>query len=164
MRRNADSSLFRNAGILLGLGLGGFFDGIMLHQLLQWHHLVSNVDYFDPTTLPGLRANIVADGLFHALTYALTAAGVFLLWMSMQRGQRGTGRKLIGLLLIGWGVFNIADSLIDHFLLGIHHINMTAPREQWLWWDLAFLAWGVAMLAVGWRLWRGAAGTRRATA
>jgi uncharacterized membrane protein len=163
MRRNADSSLFRNAGILLGLGLGGFFDGIMLHQLLQWHHLVSNVDYFDPTTLPGLRANIVADGLFHTLTYALSAAGVFLLWMSMQRGQRGTGRELIGLLLIGWGVFNIADSLIDHFLLGIHHINMTAPREQWLWWDLAFLAWGAAMLAAGWWLWRGAPGSRRAS-
>jgi uncharacterized membrane protein len=24
------------AGIALGLGLGGFFDGIVLHQLLQW--------------------------------------------------------------------------------------------------------------------------------
>jgi uncharacterized membrane protein len=26
------------AGIFLGLGLGGFFDGIVLHQILQWHH------------------------------------------------------------------------------------------------------------------------------
>jgi uncharacterized membrane protein len=156
MRRNADASLLRNAGVLLGLGLGGFCDGIVLHQLLQWHHLVSNVDDFDPATLPGLRANIVADGLFHALTYALTVTGVVLFWMSMQRGQRGTGREVVGLLLVGWGAFNIADSLIAHFLLGIHHINMTAPPEQWLWWDLAFLGLGVAMLATGWRLWRAA--------
>jgi hypothetical protein len=26
-------------GILLGLGLGGFVDGIVLHQILQWHHI-----------------------------------------------------------------------------------------------------------------------------
>ncbi len=25
------------AGILLGIGMGGFFDGILFHQLLQWH-------------------------------------------------------------------------------------------------------------------------------
>lgn len=30
-------------GILLGLSLGGFFDGILLHQILQWHHLLSLV-------------------------------------------------------------------------------------------------------------------------
>jgi uncharacterized membrane protein len=26
-------------GILLGVGLGGFVDGILLHQVLQWHHM-----------------------------------------------------------------------------------------------------------------------------
>jgi len=31
------------AGIFLGLGLGGFVDGILLHQILQWHHMLSNV-------------------------------------------------------------------------------------------------------------------------
>jgi Predicted membrane protein (DUF2243) len=30
-----------SAGILLDLGLGGFFDGIVLHQILQWHHMVT---------------------------------------------------------------------------------------------------------------------------
>jgi uncharacterized membrane protein len=29
------------SGILFGLGLGGFFDGIVLHQVLQWHHMLS---------------------------------------------------------------------------------------------------------------------------
>jgi uncharacterized membrane protein len=34
-----------SAGILFGLGLGGFFDGIVLHQILQWHHMVTNAGY-----------------------------------------------------------------------------------------------------------------------
>ena len=28
------------AGILYGLGLGGFIDGTVLHQILQWHHML----------------------------------------------------------------------------------------------------------------------------
>ena len=52
MSRPGDGALFRNAGILLGLGLGGFFDGIVLHQLLQRHHVVSSVDIFSPGASP----------------------------------------------------------------------------------------------------------------
>ena len=33
------------AGIFFGLGLGGFFDGIVLHQLLQWHHMITSAGY-----------------------------------------------------------------------------------------------------------------------
>ncbi|TIN47498.1 MAG: DUF2243 domain-containing protein, partial [Mesorhizobium sp.] len=29
--------------LLLGFALGGFFDGIVLHQILQWHHLLSGL-------------------------------------------------------------------------------------------------------------------------
>lgn len=32
------------AGIVLGLGQGGFFDGIVLHQILQWHHMFTNIE------------------------------------------------------------------------------------------------------------------------
>ena len=41
----------------LGFALGGFFDGILLHQILQWHHLLSLV--------PGvteLRMQVLWDG------------------------------------------------------------------------------------------------------
>ena len=31
------------AGILLGVGLGGFADGIALHQIAQWHNMGSAV-------------------------------------------------------------------------------------------------------------------------
>ena len=34
-----------SAGILFGLGLGGFFDGIILHQVLQWHHMLTSDGY-----------------------------------------------------------------------------------------------------------------------
>ena len=30
-----------SAGGLFGLGLGGFFDDIVMHQVLQWHHMLS---------------------------------------------------------------------------------------------------------------------------
>ena len=29
----------RLAGIVLGLGLGRFVDGITLHQIMQWHNV-----------------------------------------------------------------------------------------------------------------------------
>ena len=157
MARLGQQTDLRNAGVLLGLGLGGFFDGIVLHQLLQWHHMLSNVSFFSPETVPGLRTNTLADGLFHAVTYIFTVLGVALLWRALRSGERGTARRLIGLALLGWGLFNVVEGIIDHLLLGIHHVNETAPREQWFWWDIAFLLWGAAMIAGGWWLWRSVA-------
>jgi uncharacterized membrane protein len=164
MSQTVEQHQFRNAGLLLGLGLGGFFDGIVLHQLLQWHHLVSNVEYFSPTTVPGLRANTLADGLFHAVTYLFTVAGVALLWRGLHAGERTTARQFFGLFLLGWGLFNVVEGIVDHLLLGIHHINETVPREQWIWWDLGFLLWGAAMIIGGWWLWRGSTSSRASQA
>jgi uncharacterized membrane protein len=28
-------------GFLMGIGLGGFIDGILLHQILQWDHMLT---------------------------------------------------------------------------------------------------------------------------
>ena len=160
MSQPVEQTQLRNAGILLGLGLGGFFDGIVLHQLLQWHHLVSSVEFFSPATVPGLQTNTFADGLFHAVTYLCTIGGVALLWRALRAGETATARQLIGLVLLGWGFFNVVEGIIDHMLLGIHHVNETAPREQWIWWDLGFLLWGVAMIAGGWWLWHGGVASR----
>jgi uncharacterized membrane protein len=46
------------------------------------------------------------------------------------------------------------EGVMNHHLLGIHHVNETVPREQWIYWDLGFLAWGAAMLIGGWFLLR----------
>lgn len=69
----------RAPALLLGLGLGGFVDGIVLHQVLQWHHLVSDVEAYPTTTVAGLEVNTLADGFFHLVVSAvLVVAGLAL--------------------------------------------------------------------------------------
>lgn len=136
-------------GVLLGLGLGGFFDGIVLHQVLQWHHLLTSAGY-PATSVENLRINTFWDGLFHASTYLFTITGLGLLWAAVHRPHAAwSGKLLLGTLLAGWGSFNLVEGIVDHHLLGLHHVNETAPRSQWIYWDLGFLAWGAVMLVVG---------------
>ncbi|KMO44441.1 membrane protein [Methylobacterium tarhaniae] len=137
-------------GLLIGLGLGGFFDGIVLHQLLQWHHMLSS--WYPITSLEALALNTRWDGYFHSATYVLVVLGVFLLW---RRGGPFDGRRLAGAALLGWASFNLVEGVIDHQLLGVHHVNETVPRQDWPWWDAGFLAWGAAMAAAGGLLLRG---------
>jgi uncharacterized membrane protein len=141
------------SGVLLGLGLGGFFDGIVLHQILQWHHMVSHVDDYPTTTVAGLEANTLGDGLFHAATWVFTVVGLFLLWVALRRpnGPWST-RAFVGLLLLGWGLFNVVEGIVDHYLLELHHVREDSANQ--LAWDLGFLAWGAAMVVGGWLLWR----------
>jgi uncharacterized membrane protein len=142
------------AGILFGLGLGGFFDGIVLHQVLQWHHMLTSAGY-PADSVSNLQINTFWDGLFHALTYVFVAAGLAVLWRAARRTHlRWSSKLLAGALLMGFGLFNLVEGTVSHQILGIHHVNETAPREQWIYWDMGFLAWGAAMLAGGWLLLR----------
>ncbi len=135
-------------GILLGIGLGGFVDGIVFHQLLQWHHMVTVP--FPPQSLSNLKLNTLADGLFHAATWILTFLGLVLLVRARSRSPATwTLRGLVATLLIGFGAFNLAEGVVNHLMLGIHHVNETVPREQWIWWDIGFLGWGAGMLGTG---------------
>lgn len=138
------------AGILLGVGLGGFFDGIVLHQVLQWHHMVSTP--VPPDTVADLELNTLADGVFHAATWVVTLAGVLVLLLSGERRvEAGAHRPFGAGLLIGWGGFNLVEGLVDHHLLGLHHVR---PGPDQLAYDLGFLAWGLLMLVAGWALLR----------
>lgn len=142
------------AGILLGLGFGGFFDGIVFHQLLQWHHMLSSAG-FPPNSVQNLQVNTTADGAFHAATYVFTAAGLLVLWRALPLPRaRGAGWYLVGATLVGWGVFNVVEGVVNHHLLGIHHVREDVPVDQWLAWDLAFLLWGALMVLGGWWLTR----------
>jgi uncharacterized membrane protein len=143
-----------SAGILLGLGLGGFFDGIALHQLLQWHHLVTSAGY-PPDSVENLKVNTFWDGAFHAATYVFTISGLAVLWRHGRAPHEPWSRKLLpATILIGFGLFNLVEGTINHQILGLHHVNETVPREEWLLWDLGFLAWGAAMVVGGWLLFR----------
>jgi uncharacterized membrane protein len=102
-----------------------------------------------------LEINTLWDGLFHSATYIAVAAGLAVLWRSAHRRHLYWSSKLLaGTMLIGFGAFNVAEGLVDHHLLGLHHVNERVPREHWIYWDLGFLAWGAAMLVAGWALLR----------
>jgi uncharacterized membrane protein len=135
-----------SAGILLGTGLGGFVDGIVLHQLLQWHNMLSTVR--PPLDLVTMKYNMLWDGIFHAFTWVMTALGLFRLWIAGKRPDvPWSTRTFVGSLVLGWGLFNFIEGVIDHELLGIHHVH---PGEGQLAWDVAFLAFGLVQITGGW--------------
>ena len=120
----------------------------MLHQLLQWHHLLTGTGDHPADTVAGLEANTLADGFFHVATWVCVAAGTTLTVRAWQRGELAPPwLEHFGLVLVGWGAFNLVEGLIDHQLLGIHHVrdDLGAP----LGWDLAFLAFGLLLVLAG---------------
>lgn len=137
------------AGTVLGIGLGGFFDGILLHQILQVHNMLSNRRF--PDTLVNVEINMFWDGLFHAATWTLTLVGLSLLWKAAGRKDVAhSTRGLVGAMIFGWGLFNLVEGLIDHQILQLHHVIQRAPQPAQLIWDLTFLAvGGVLLIAIG---------------
>lgn len=135
------------AGLLLGAGLGGFVDGIVLHQILQWHNLLSG--RLPPDNLVAAKVNMYWDGVFHAAVWVLTALGLRLLWSATGRADvPRSGRTLSGALLLGWGLFNVVEGIIDHQLLDLHHVRENVA-DKWSW-DLGFLFFGGLLLLGGW--------------
>jgi uncharacterized membrane protein len=143
-------------GLTIGIGLGALLDGIVLHQLLGWHHMLSARPRFD------MRANEVADGAFHAAAWLAVTVGVLWLygrlrlppvpaaWPRLDRGPR-PWRAMLGSMLLGWGLFNLVEGLVDHQLLGLHHVR---PGPDRLAWDIGFLVLGAVLAAVGYALTR----------
>lgn len=72
-------------GLLFGLGFGGFVDGIVLREILQWHHMISGAQSSE--TLAGLELNVVADGFFHVVTWLLVMAGSIMTLVSWRQGR-----------------------------------------------------------------------------
>ncbi len=139
---------FPVAAVLMGLGLGGLFDGIVLHQVLQWHHMVSTP--VPPDTLADLELNTLADGLFHVVAWVLTLAGLLLLLRATDgRVRVGARRWFVGGLLLGWGAFNVVEGVVDHHLLSLHHVRPGPDQDLY---DVGFLVWGAFMALVGWWL------------
>jgi uncharacterized membrane protein len=48
-------------GLLLGIGLGGLVDGIVLHQTLQWHHMLTDPGKCPSHTVRGLAVDRGAE-------------------------------------------------------------------------------------------------------
>ena len=133
------------AGTLLGIGLGGFVDGIVFHQLLQLHSMLSA--RLPQDVLINVKISMVWDGLFHTFTWLMTALGLALLWhIGKQRNTSWNGSVLFGAMLMGWGIFNFVEGLIDHFLLEVHHVVERLGLSVY---DYIYLASGVAFIVAG---------------
>ena len=78
------------AALLLGFGLGAFFEGILLHGVVSFIYLAA---------------------------WAITVGGVVLLWSAVRGpGPLPTGRGFVGTYAIGWGAFNVIEALTRHDL------------------------------------------------
>ncbi|MGV1873747.1 DUF2243 domain-containing protein [Agrobacterium rosae] len=132
------------SGFLVGVSAAGFVDGIVLHQILQWHSLLSGLkgQPFDD-----LRFRMLMDGGFHLAMYAVAMMGLFMLFHQRRHiNQPGSERFFVSALMVGFGTWHVTDALLNHWLLRLHHIRET---ENWLWWDLGFFVMGVAVALTG---------------
>jgi uncharacterized membrane protein len=148
MKAHADYN-FRpliGAGVLLGIGMGGFLDGIVFHQLLQLHNMLSAT--LPKTSVANMEVNMFWDGLFHAFTWLTTMAGIVALWRAGKHAEvPWSTRAFAGSMLMGWGFFNLVEGVINHHLLGIHHVVERLGVSVF---DYAFLASGVIFILAGW--------------
>ena len=137
------------ASMVLGIGLGGFLDGIILHQILQWHEMLSN--RVPVTDLVGKSVNMFWDGIFHFFCLIVVLIGVILLWRLMRRQDVNRSGKLLGGgMLLGWGLFNIVEGVIDHHLLKLHNVMELSSDHNTG--NFLFLGISVVMLIIGYRL------------
>jgi uncharacterized membrane protein len=131
-------------GVVLGIGLIGSLDEIVLHQLLQWHT-------FYVHTTPYWRT--FSDGVFHILSAGLLFVGAFVL--AAQRPQLSSpaqSRSLLAGILLGMGGFNLYDGIVQHKILQLHPVREGAPNQ--LPYDLMFNGLAVLLLLAGRLLWR----------
>jgi len=106
------------AGVF-GFGFSGLIDVLVLHHILQWHHLVSGLYPID--TVDGLRTNIFADGLFSVGMLFIAGVGAGLLWRAERRTVAPLAvRPIVGAAVVGLGMFDVFDAVVDHTLLGLH--------------------------------------------
>lgn len=136
-----------SAGVVMGAGLGGFVDGIVLHQILQWHNMLSART--PPDTLVKAKINMVWDGFFHAGVWIVTAIGLAMLFKAgSRRDVPWSGKTYFGSLLMGWALFNLVEGIIDHHILRLHHVFEYASADTQAAFDFGFLLIGGVLMGL----------------
>lgn len=134
-----------SAGTFLGVGMGGFVDGIVFHQILQLHNMLTG--RIGRETIIDMQVNMFWDGMFHTLTWMMTTIGLALLWRAGRRVDvPWSAKTFIGALFLGWGLFNLVEGIIDHHILHLHHVVESLGVSVY---DYAFLASGVLFIIGG---------------
>jgi uncharacterized membrane protein len=108
--------------VLVGVGVAGSLDEIVLHQLLRWHHSYDRASQ---------AAGLIADGIFHLGSTAALVIGLVLL---VQRWPTGPGplRQAAAGILLGAGGFNLYDGTVQHKLLDLHQVRAGARPTTFL--------------------------------
>ena len=126
--------------------MGGFVDGILFHQILQSHNMLTG--RIPKDTIAHIEINMVWDGVFHAFTWIMTAIGLMLLFRAAAMSNIfWSGRAFAGALFVGWGLFNFVEGVVDHHLLNLHHVYEAMGVSIF---DYLFLLSGVAFVLYGW--------------
>ena len=137
------------AAMVLGIGIGGFIDGIVFHQILQWHEMISSK--MPPITLEAKSVNMFWDGIFHTFNLLVVITGMLLFWKLLRHKDIDkSGSLLIGGLLMGWGLFNIVEGVIDHQLLKLHNVRDVSNNIEI--WNFGFLLISGIIFALGYYL------------
>lgn len=152
---NQSGNLLLNPGplgavaIILGMGAGGFADGIILHQILQFHNMLSAQIQTD--TVTGKSINMFWDGIFHFFTLLIVLWGIILLWSLLKKNIiNKSGYLFSGGLLTGWGIFNLIEGTINHHLIKLHNVKELSPNPET--WNTGFLVFTVFLFITGWIL------------
>lgn len=149
-KNNPQKPLSRNplvaSACVLGIGLGGFIDGIVFHQILQWHEMVSAK--IIPLDFTSKSVNMFWDGIFHAFTFFITFFGIILLYRLLQQNTLLKHQNLfIGGLLLGWGFFNLIEGILNHHIFKFHSVKDFDVNP--LIWNLSFLTFSILIIVLG---------------
>lgn len=131
----------------LGFGLGAVLDVVVFHMILQWHHLLS--DRIPTTTLRGLRANVYFDGVFSFAMLGVALVGSLVVWNALNQASESLSPiRALGGVLVGIGLFNVFDGVVDHYILNIHDVvhGMRAFNSHWVGASLLLLGAGILVL------------------
>lgn len=145
-------------GILIGIGIAGFLDETIFHQLLQWHA------FYWATNEHG---RILSDGLFHLFSTLLLLWGLFRVWRGRAHWTEASGAIIVAGILMGAGGFNFYDGIIQHAILHLHLVNehvcniaithgnnTLANCPQDIPYEIVWDTVGFILLAAGFLLWR----------
>jgi uncharacterized membrane protein len=144
-------------GLLAGVSIAGLFDGIVLHQILQWHHMICVERHCVFTTVESLERATFMDGLFHAVMWLVLLAALAMLSRALTSGRQFRASRFWGAILSGAGAFNVVEGIIDHHILQIHHVRF-GPTQTIM--DVAFLVVSAILAVIGWNMTRRQASIR----
>mgnify|MGYP001280883599 CR=1 FL=1 len=122
---------------LFGIGMIGMLDGIVFHQILQWHSVNMHTDRVH---------QIVSDGVFHLFVTIIIFVSGIVLWKGNPQDHATT---FWGSFLLGAGTFNLVEGIINHHILQLHHVK---PGPDQAFYDIMYDVFAVLLLVIGWIL------------